>query len=124
MDSKIYIGLDVHQASISAAVLDCAGKLVMECIIETKAATVLDFIQGMRGELRVAFEEGTSAAWLYDLIKPHVAHVIVCDPRKNALLKVGNNDQRSHASDESAQSPVSKLGDSLRRNKSVFTAPP
>ena len=35
----------------------------------------------------VAFEEGTRAAWLYDLLKPHVAQVIVCDPRKNALLK-------------------------------------
>jgi hypothetical protein len=29
-------------------------------------------------------------AWLYDLLKPHVAQVIVCDPRKNALLKTGN----------------------------------
>jgi len=26
---------------------------------------------------------------LYDLLKPHVAHVVVCDPRKNALLKAG-----------------------------------
>ena len=66
--------------SISAAVRDGAGKLVMECVIETKAATVLEFIQGLRGSLWVAFEEGTSAAWLYDLVKPHVAHVVVCDP--------------------------------------------
>ncbi len=42
----------------------------------------------------IAFEEGTSAGWLYDLVKPHVARVVVCDPRKNALLKAGNkNDQ-------------------------------
>jgi hypothetical protein len=38
----------------------------------------------------VNFEEGTSAAWLYDLLKPHVAKVVVCDPGKNALLKAGN----------------------------------
>jgi transposase len=94
MDSRKYIGLDVHQASISVAVRDGAGKLVMECIIETKAGTVLEFIRGLRGNLWVAFEEGTSAAWLYDLLKPHVAQVVVCDPRKNALLKAGNkNDQ-------------------------------
>src|SRR5258706_15885125 len=87
MDSKKYIGMDVHQTSISVAVRDGTGKLVMECVIETKAATVLEFIRGLRGSLWVAFEEGTSAAWLYDLVKPHVAHVVVCDPRKNALLK-------------------------------------
>jgi hypothetical protein len=38
----------------------------MECVIETKAATVLEFIRGLRGSLWIAFEEGTSAAWLYD----------------------------------------------------------
>jgi len=37
MDSKKYIGIDVHQASISVGVLDAAGKLVMESIIETKS---------------------------------------------------------------------------------------
>jgi hypothetical protein len=37
--------------------------VLMECIIETKATTVLEFIQGLRGSLWVTFEEGTSAAW-------------------------------------------------------------
>src|SRR2546429_9110613 len=67
MDSKKYIGMDVHQATISVAVRDAAGKLVMESIVETKAATILQFIQGIHGSLWVTFEEGTSAAWLYDL---------------------------------------------------------
>jgi hypothetical protein len=35
------------------------GKLVMESIIETKASTILQFIQGIRGDLHVTFEEGT-----------------------------------------------------------------
>ena len=30
MDSEKYIGLDVHQATIVVAVMDSAGKLVME----------------------------------------------------------------------------------------------
>jgi transposase len=94
MDSKKYIGMDVHQATISAAVRDSAGNLVMESILETKASAILEFLQGLNGSLWVTFEEGTSAAWLYDLLKPHVAHVIVCDPRKNALLKTGNKNDR------------------------------
>jgi hypothetical protein len=85
-----YIGMDVHQATISVAVMDSAGKLTLESILETKAATILQFIGGLRGSLLVTFEEGTSAAWLYDLLKPHVANVLVCDPRKNALLKDGS----------------------------------
>jgi hypothetical protein len=89
--------MDVHQATISVAVRDGAAKLVMESTVETKATTILDFIHGVRGSLWVTFEEGTSAAWLHDLLKPHVTQVIVCDPRKNALLKKGNKNDRMDA---------------------------
>ena len=51
----------------------------------------------MRGTLSVTFEEGTWAAWLYDLLKPHVAKLVVCNPRKNALLKDGNKSDRIDA---------------------------
>ena len=44
----------------------------MEYIIETKASTILQFFQGLSGNLRVTFEEGTWAAWFYDLLKPHL----------------------------------------------------
>ena len=74
-----------------------AGKLVMESILETKAATILQFVHGLRGSLHVTFEEGTCAAWLHDLLKPHVTKVVVCDPRKNALLKSGNKNDRIDA---------------------------
>ncbi|MGB7845709.1 MAG: transposase [Candidatus Acidiferrum sp.] len=97
MNDAKYIGLDVHQATISVAVRDSRGNLVMEAIVETKAETILQFIRGLRGSLSVTFEEGTSAAWLHDLLQPHVTRVLVCDPRKNALLKVGNKNDRIDA---------------------------
>jgi transposase len=97
MSSEKYIGLDVHQATISVAVMDSSGKVVMESILETKAATILEFFAGLRGTLSVTFEEGTWAAWLYDLLKPHVAKLVVCNPRKNALLKHGNKSDRIDA---------------------------
>ena len=80
MDSAKYIGLDVHKESISIAVLNAAGKTVMECVIETKAITLLQFLRGLRGELHVTFEEGTWAAWLYDLIQPHVTGAVLFAP--------------------------------------------
>ncbi len=107
MNSEKYIGLDVHQATISVAVMDSKGKVVMESILETKAATILEFFAGLRGTLAVTFEEGTWAAWLYDLLKPHVAKLVVCNPRKNALLKHGNKSDRIDAR---------KLADRLRLN--------
>src|SRR2546426_4217357 len=96
MDIK-YIGRDIHKEAISIAVMNGDGKLVMESIIETKAITILQFIQGLRGDLHVTLEEGTWAAWLYDLLKPHVTKLVVCDPRKNALMKEGNKSDKIDA---------------------------
>jgi transposase len=112
-DAK-YIGLDVHQATISVVVLDGIGHLVMESVIETKAATILQLLHGLSGSLHVTFEEGTCAAWLHDLLKPHVAKVVVCDPRKNALLKAGNKNDRIDAR---------KLADLLRSRAALRGLP-
>src|ERR1700730_12867342 len=97
MDSVKYIGMDVHKESISMAVRNAAGKIVMECVIETKASMILQFFDGLRGDLHVTFEEGTWAAWLYDLLKPHVTKLVVCDPRRNALLQDGNKSDKIDA---------------------------
>jgi hypothetical protein len=49
VNSEKYIALDVHQATIVVAVMDGSGKVVMESILETKAATILQFYAGLRG---------------------------------------------------------------------------
>jgi transposase len=95
--SCYYVGLDVHKASICIAVLNADGKLVMESVIETSAATILDFLQGLRGHVEVTFEEGTHAAWLYNVLSKTKARVIVCDPRKNRLLCDGNKSDKVDA---------------------------
>jgi hypothetical protein len=68
MNDAKYIGLDVHQATISATVLDSTGKLVMESILEMKAETIPQFVGGLRGSLDMTFEEGTCPTWLHDLL--------------------------------------------------------
>ena len=92
-----YMGRDVHKETISLAVMNAEGKLVMESIIETKASTLLQLIQGLRGDLHVTLEEGTWAAWLYALLKPHVSKLVVCDPRKNARLQEGHKSDKIDA---------------------------
>jgi len=97
MTSTKYIGMDVHKETISIAAMNSAGKLLMESIIETKAGTILQFFAGLQGDLHVTCEEGTWAAWLYDLLKAHVREIVVCDPRKNALLTDRNKNDRIDA---------------------------
>jgi len=90
MDKIKYIGLDVHRDTISAAVLNESGRLLQQSVLMTRTAAILDFIGGVRGSLHVTFEEGTHSAWLYDLLSRRVDKLVVCNPRKNALLKSGN----------------------------------
>ena len=92
-----YIGMDVHKEAIVIAVLNGSGKLVMETILETKASSILQFLHGLRGELHVTWEEGTWAGWLYDLLQPQVQEVVVCNPRRNALLKEGSKSDKVDA---------------------------
>src|SRR6266568_7602903 len=53
MTSTKYIGMDVHKESISIAVMNAVGKIVMECVIETKANMIVQCIDGLRGDLTV-----------------------------------------------------------------------
>jgi len=84
MDIK-YIGMDVHKETISIAVMNGEGKVVMESIIETKASTILQCIQGVHGDLHVTLEEGTWAAWLYDLLK-----------QRQGASRVRSTEKRAH----------------------------
>jgi len=97
MDKAKYVGMDVHKETTAVAVVDSTGKLVKESILETKASAILEFFLGLRANVHVTFEEGTWAAWLYDLLKPHVTNVVVCNPRKNAPLNDGNNGDETDA---------------------------
>jgi hypothetical protein len=87
MNSVRYIGLDVHRDTIAEAVLNESGRLMMQSVLATRASALLDFLLGVRGVLHVTFEEGMHSAWLYDLLVRRVAKLVVCNPRKNALLK-------------------------------------
>jgi transposase len=91
-----YIGMDVHTEAVVIAVRNSRRQLVMESIVETKASSLLQFIHGLQDELHVTWEEGTWAAWLYDL-KPHMHEVLVCNPRRNALLKEGSKNDKGGA---------------------------
>ena len=97
MSGDKYIAFDVHQATTVTSVLNAAGRELDGSIIATKAQPIRSYLEGFSGPLHVTWEEGTYAAWLYDLLEGRVAELVVCDPRHNALLKEGSKTDRNDA---------------------------
>ena len=77
--------------------MDSQGKVVMESILETKSSTLLEFFAGLRGSLFVTFEEGTWAAWLYDLLKPHVTEAPGMQSTQDPAAQQGNKSDKIDA---------------------------
>ena len=70
MSSTKYIGMDVHTESISIAVRNSIGKLVMECVIETKASTIVCSLSTGCAEICASpLKKELWASWLYDLLE-------------------------------------------------------
>src|SRR3972149_1334217 len=76
-----YVALDVHQATTVAWVREEGGRVIARTILPTEAGPIVEYVRGMRGAIHVAFEEGTQAQWLHELLVPLVDRVVVCDRR-------------------------------------------
>ena len=92
-----YVGADVHSASTTFNVRDKIGKTLMEATVPTRAKEIVSFVKGLDGTIHLTFEEGAQAAWLHEVVRPYVAELVVCDPRKNKLLEHGSKSDRVDA---------------------------
>lgn len=101
-----HVALDVHQATTVSTVREETGRVIARSILPTAAAPILEYFRGMRGTVHVAFEEGTQAQWLYDLLEPVVHRVIVCNRRGEASQ--GN---------KADQTDADELSELLRQNR-------
>ena len=76
-----HVALDVHQATLVVSVRDEQGAVVMRATAATEAKAIVGLTRGLGSRVHLVFEEGTQARWLYDLLKPHVERVVVCNTR-------------------------------------------
>lgn len=76
-----YLALDVHQATTVATVRDENGSIRMRATVATEARAIVGLVRGLGPRVHVAFEEGTQAQWLHDLLQPCAERVIVCNVR-------------------------------------------
>ena len=96
-----YVALDVPQATTVASVRAETGRVIARTIVPTEAHAVTECFRGMRGPVHVAFEEGTQAPWLHDLLTPRVQRVVGCD--RHGEKRPGNTGDRVAADHLSAR---------------------
>ena len=72
-----YLGLDVHAASCTLAVVSQTGKRLKDLPVETNGQALVEAIRMIPGRKHLVFEEGLQSAWLYETLSPHVDEVVV-----------------------------------------------
>jgi transposase len=69
------------------------GKIVARERCETTIPALVAALEGVRRPRTLTFEEGPLADWLARNLRPHVERLLVCEPRRNALIaKDGDKD--------------------------------
>ena len=72
-----YLGLDVHAASSTLAVVSESGKQLKNFPVETNGRALVEAIRMIPGSKHLVIEEGTQSAWLFETLAPHVEEVVV-----------------------------------------------
>jgi transposase len=108
-----YLGLDVHAASSTLAVISKAGKRLQTAVVETNGRALVEAIRMIPGQKHLCFEEGTQSAWLYEILSPHVEEVAVAGVTK----------RRGQKSDEIDAWDLADRLRTGRLGKRIFKAP-
>src|SRR5437667_4361414 len=75
-----YLAFDVHQSTVVATARDEHGSIRMRATVPTEASAIVGQVRSL-GRVHVAFEEGTQAQWMHDLLEPEAERVVVCNAR-------------------------------------------
>jgi transposase len=108
-----YIGMDVHAASCTLAVIFEKGRKLKDFPVETNGQALVEAIRMIPGHKHLVMEEGLQSAWLYETLNPHVDELVV----------TGVTESRGHKSDKG---DAYGLAEKLRvgnLDKPVFKSP-
>jgi transposase len=76
-----FIGLDVHKRVVQVCILDGSGQVLGERRFELSRERLLSFAEvSLRAEDQVVLEATTNTWAIVDILKPHVARVVVSNP--------------------------------------------
>ena len=90
------IGLDVHSATFTVAVLNDKGKLVRCRRRPTGERNLIEELCAVVAPRRLVVEESPLAQWVKTVAEPYMDQVVICDPRRNRwIAKEEFNDDRT-----------------------------
>ena len=72
-----YIGMDVHAASCTLAVISEKGRKLKDFPVETNGQALVEAIRMIPGHKHLVMEEGLQSAGLYETLSPHVDELVV-----------------------------------------------
>ena len=109
-----YVGVDVHSESCSICILQGAGKRARRDVVATNGAALVEYFRQLPGQVQVCIEETEWAAWIWEILSPHVSEMVVVqgERRKGA--------SKSDALDAQVLADRLRTG---RIDKPVFKAP-
>ena len=87
-----YIGMDVHAASCTLAVISEKGRRLKDFQVETNGQALVEAIRMIPGHKQLVMEEGLQSAWLYETLSPHVDELVVAGinvPSRGAAVSAG-----------------------------------
>ena len=108
-----YIGMDVHAARCTLAVISETGRKLRDFVVETNGQALVEAIRVIPGHKPLVFEEGLQSAWLYETLNPHVDDLVVA----GITTSRGQKSDKSDAYGLAEKRRVGSLG------KHVFKAP-
>lgn len=92
-----YLGLDVHRDSCTFCVLSESGQQVQRQVVETNGQALVSFVRQLPGRLHLCLEESEWSQWLYEVLSPYVAEMVVVWAERRSAAKSDTLDARELA---------------------------
>lgn len=108
MDRTSFIGLDAHSRTCDVGWMTPTGQRREVWHVRTSIPELTEAIQRVPRPRKLAMEEGPMADWLMRQLKPLVDELVVCDPRRNALI--GKDGDKTDALDAFALADLFRGG--------------
>ena len=100
-----YIAMDTHSYSTEVCVKTRANTPGKTWRVNTTIPALREAIASVPRPRHLTFEEGPLASWLYRNLKADADRLVVCDPRKNALVAKGGDKDDAIDAGKLADSP-------------------
>ena len=87
-----YIGLDAYYASCTVAVVGPSGRRLSSQVLKTNGKALVELVRSVPGTRHLCLEEDNHAAWLHELLAPHVEEIVVAHVRQSRGPKSDQHD--------------------------------